>query len=49
MFDYGIGSKILPMKAYILHKLHEFYWVLKELATVSHQQKVAYPWLVGYL
>lgn len=32
MFDYGIGPKILPMKAYILYKLHEFYWVLKGLA-----------------
>lgn len=43
MFDYGIGYKILLMKAYILHKLQEFYWVLKELASLSHQQKVVYP------
>lgn len=42
MFDYGIGPKILPMKAYILHKLHEFYSVLKELASLGHQRKVTY-------
>lgn len=49
MFDYGIGPKILPMKEYILHKLHEFYWALKELASFSHQRKVTYTRLVGYL